>query len=307
MTQSWIDICGKNAAILAAVEVGLGSLLHTFRIPFSGQFLSLNEGAVLTRASLQAKGMKHSRWIAFYTANVAAILKSLSPSGKKLTPMLAISAQGGLFSLGTLLFGINPVGVCVGMGLLSFWAFAQPMLIYYLLYGKTLITVADYFFEKLSRTVPMEWDDLFWVLSAFIAVKFVLAIGIGLAAYYLPTEAIHSYQTKLILAGSQRRRKLQIGTPTRSTVRENIRLAFGDLMNPLFIVSLLLTAVFFFFVDAPFTQTFWALLRPLAVGFLLFFAIRATPFERLYRGLETLGFQGFGRSLQSAIKTLKQI
>src|SRR5687768_9797676 len=130
---------GKAAVTLSVVEVGLGSFLHSLHIPFSGHFLSLNQGFVIARAAKEAKALPTSGFIPMHVSNVAAILKSLSPVGKKLTPMLALSAQGSLFTVGTMLFGITPLGFTVGMILLSVWAFLQPVLIYLLLYGKTLV------------------------------------------------------------------------------------------------------------------------------------------------------------------------
>ena len=40
--DSQVDVVGTHAAMLSISEVGLGSLLHAFHIPFSGYFLSLN-------------------------------------------------------------------------------------------------------------------------------------------------------------------------------------------------------------------------------------------------------------------------
>jgi hypothetical protein len=50
------------------------------------------------------------------------------------------------------------------------------------------------------------------------------------------------------------------------------------------------------------------LLRPIAVGFILFFVIRAVSFERLISRLERTGaFAGFARSFRAAVRVLKEI
>jgi hypothetical protein len=73
---------GKKAALLSIVEIGLGSFLHAFSIPFAGHFLSLNQGFILTRAAIETNDRRSPGII----SAVAALLKSLSPAGKKLTP-----------------------------------------------------------------------------------------------------------------------------------------------------------------------------------------------------------------------------
>ena len=91
---------GKQIASLALIEVGLGSLLHSLKIPLSGHFLSLNQTAFLSRSSFKLNSKKAPLEISL----TASILKSLSPAGKKLTPMLAIAAQGLLFYIGIMIW-----------------------------------------------------------------------------------------------------------------------------------------------------------------------------------------------------------
>ncbi|MFM8268834.1 MAG: hypothetical protein ACKN9V_01485, partial [Pseudomonadota bacterium] len=95
-------ITGVYAGILSLVEIGLGGLLHGMKIPFAGTFLSLNQGFFLTRLIKLNCFSPDARTLPFRVSNITALLKSLSPAGKKLLPMLAISAQGFLFSFGTL-------------------------------------------------------------------------------------------------------------------------------------------------------------------------------------------------------------
>ncbi|MFP5459829.1 MAG: hypothetical protein ACLGG7_13920, partial [Bacteriovoracia bacterium] len=101
---------GKNAATLSLIEVGLGSLLHGLKLPFSGHVLSLNQSFILTRATLTSGERRDAAVI----STTAAILKSLSPAGKKLTPMLAIAVQGQLYYLGLLVAGTGVIGQLLG-------------------------------------------------------------------------------------------------------------------------------------------------------------------------------------------------
>lgn len=50
MQKVEVEILGREAAALSLVEIGLGSILHGLKMPFTGYFLSLNQGFFLSRA-----------------------------------------------------------------------------------------------------------------------------------------------------------------------------------------------------------------------------------------------------------------
>ena len=300
-TITSVDIAGQDAAVLSVAEIGLGSIIHAFHIPLGGQVLSLNQGFILSRSVLKSRGFASSRTIGFTVSSIAAILKSLSPAGKKLTPMLAISAQGLFFTMGTLIFGANLVGIIVGSVLAGFWAFIQPLLIYYLLYGNTAIDVADFYFKKFGLTA----QHLVLPLVMLMSLKAVLSIGLAACAYFLPEIRIQTYQDALLRVGKSKTQSSIVaqGTETRGA----FRMALRDLFNPIFGISLLLTTIFFVFAEAPFSDLFWALLRPLAVGFLIFFIIRRISFNWLFVRIQRSPFKSFGKSLRIAIQALKEV
>ncbi len=96
------DVVTEYTVLLGCTEIGFGSIVHGLRIPMGGHALSVNQGIVLTLAAKKcssgAEAAKYTNTISIYSS----ILKSLSPAGKKLTPMLALSCQGILFSFGFL-------------------------------------------------------------------------------------------------------------------------------------------------------------------------------------------------------------
>ena len=129
-----LDRVSHYSAFLSLVEIGFGSIVHGLKIPFGGQLMSLNQGAVLSHATRNIEHKTFSSLMMIST--VAAVMKSLSPAGNKLGPMLSISVQGSLFASGVFLFGKNLFGVVLGMILLSLWAFIQPLMVGYLFFGK---------------------------------------------------------------------------------------------------------------------------------------------------------------------------
>lgn len=273
-----IDVAGQDAALLSAVEVGLGSLLHAFRVPLTGQFLSLNQIFMLSRSSLKLRGQRAARTIGFQISLIAALLKSLAPAGKKLTPMLAIAMQGLLFSLGTIFFGANAVGLAVGAFLSALWAYAQPALILLLLFGSSLVDVAKYFLDKTSEAVAVTPENLLRVLLALVGLKILLAWACVIAALWLPESFVTRFQKRLL----EIRPRAKKSRPQQSLAAG----ALSDMLNPLFLLSFLLTILFFVFVDSTWSQMIWGILRPLAIGFLFFYAIRWLPLKMRGRWLE---------------------
>lgn len=167
--------------ILSAAELTLGSFLHLFHIPFTGQLMSLNQCFWLNVSKNWSSD--HS---ALKISFQVAALKMMSPVGKKLTPMIAILMQGALFDLGCLCFGSNFLGRLAGSILMSFWSFLQPFFIYVLLMGTSLFKIIDFFSDKLGVDV----------LAAFVVMilaKTGLAILVSVLAHVLSRSLIERY------------------------------------------------------------------------------------------------------------------
>src|SRR5690606_16777658 len=129
----------ERAINLSLIEIVIGSFLHNFRVPFAGHILSLNQGAFLCRISTKSENRITAAQSSYEVSVVVAMMKSLSPSDKKIGPMLSISMQGFLFSFATFIFGKNTIGQMFSMIFLSIWAFLQPLITYFLIFGWSLV------------------------------------------------------------------------------------------------------------------------------------------------------------------------
>jgi len=255
----------RFAALLTLSEVGLGSFLHAFHVPLAGHFLSLNQGVLLVFASRSPEA--HPAKVSL----IASLLKSLSPAGKRLTPMLAISAQGALFSIG-LFAGRNSLGIAIGMALLSVWAFAQPLLLAHLIFGKelwdALLKIWTDFAQFLS--VPVEWGVK--ALLAIVAIKATLAVALGLVAWWGGAEFEARYLSKLESLP-------RLAKPKKDPLPA-WKGAFKDLLSPWFLLSLAASCIYLWVSD----RAVWIyLLRPLAIGYLVFWGIRSFPIAKFPR------------------------
>ena len=249
-----------KAVKLSLVELVIGSTVHALHIPLAGQILSINQGFMLTRFQKGIESRISVSKMVMEVSSVASLMKALAPVGKKLGPMISISMQGFLYMLGVLSFGKNLLGQMVGMALLSPWAFIQPLVTYFVIYGKDFTKAFDYFASKNE----MIYD---FILFAIIA-KAVVCACVPLILYLLPEEKITRLEQKLEKASTPKARKQNAGSPTMS--------AFLELFRPMFLLSVLLMISFFLISGESGISIFWKVMRAFAVAFSIFYIARNT-------------------------------
>lgn len=263
---------GKYAATQSLAEVGLGSLLHSLHIPLSGHFLSLNQGLLLTFGVRSLSERSRALKFCSTMALVVALLKSLSPAGKKLMPMLAIAMQGNLYALGIGLMGSNYFGAALGFVLLSLWAFAQPLLVNYILLGKEFFIAVEKLWSDLATSLSLPIESGIWILLGLVALKAIIAFGLSTWAWRNGAAFELKYLEWI--------KKIKKTTPT-PIKKNNLNPSLGairDLLNPWFIFSLSLTALFFIFSqEKSHLDLIFYILRALAIAFVFFLLIRMVP------------------------------
>ncbi len=293
MQNEEIKSVGKYAASLSLIEIGLGSLLHAASIPLAGQVLSINQIAILSRASFQLK----SRNVSLKISLISSLLKSLSPAGKKLTPMLAILMQGFLYSVGVTLFGVNTVGLLMATILSSAWAFIQPLIMLYLLFGKDLLEVLKYFQKEFSFLSHIEPSLIVKIVILTFALKVIVAYVVSRYLVKMSEKEFEKFQLKLTVQAKPKQKKYS---------SNQLFNAFMDLSQPLFIISYILTAIFLYDTRTDNVSIVWTLLRPITIGVLIFYLVRICPMENVVEFLEKRGMKSLSQSLKVAIETIKR-
>ena len=289
-SQKKIETLGNYGALLSLIEVGLGSLLHSLHIPFAGMFLSLNQGHLLCRATIKSQ----DKWIGYSLSNIAAVLKSLSPAGNKMGPMLSLSMQGLLFNVGTL-FGINPFGLSLGMILLSFWSFVQPLVTYYLFFGEKLFNAAEFLYEKTLPYHGIQKEHLVWIFMGIVILKALAGVMLALLAWR--TRGEDTIQEKLVL----------LARPKKEIQGHAALLAAKDLLRPMFLISLVLTGIFLYFSQHKLAEIVWMLLRPLAVAFIFFYFSRTLTLDRWLLRLHGGRFEEFAKGCELALTKIRKV
>lgn len=259
-----MDIEIKRAAQLAITEIGLGSLGHGFKIPLTGQLLSLNQLAFLLNALNRDKLSNAS---VFEISGIAAVLKSFSPAGQKLGPMLSICMQGFLFWTGTAVFGRNFAGQLLGAVLLCLWAFIQPFITLLMIYGNDLVKIGEYYIKRLNEDYAFIATSLIYAVTGLLVLK--LAIAIWLVIYSVTQEQ----EINLI---SENKISFWISRQLPHGQTKNaFRAALKDLLKPVFLFSFILMLIFVWQFEGPVNQKIWLSLRPLATAFVLFYLLRS--------------------------------
>jgi len=274
---------------LSMTEIGLGSLLHSFKIPFSGHALSLNQAFLLSVLNIRLRNTDRLASIEVSTAT--AILKSLSPAGKKLTPMLAISAQGFLHNIGILLIGRNFIGIALANALCSLWAFIQPWFIYYILYSKDLIAMGEYFIKKLAPIAEISIFDIGIAVGIFVFIKILISLGITVLAFKIKEDKLDAYISYLL------KQKPKTPNPSTSIVKGVMK----DITSPLFIFSFLLMSSFYFLTGTNAAIIFWKILRPLALAIIIFTFLRIIPMQGLIAKIDKLGLKRLSQILKQVL------
>lgn len=257
----------RFTALLAVAETGVGSLLHAFHVPLAGHALSLNQILILAWSAEPLPYRDSIRTTAQISLQ-SSLLKSLSPAGKKLTPMAAILTQGLLFTLGLVLLGPTLLGMILGAALSSVWAFAQPLLIVYVVFGGSFFEALLKESNKIGAVFSLPADWLFHGFAAAIVIKLCLAVGVAVLAKHARPETREAY--------FQRMKSYAEKFPKPLNRR---RSTWQELRSPLLLVSFAFSLAFFFIQEERTVQAFWTYaLRPLAVYVVFSILIRIPPF-----------------------------
>lgn len=254
----------RYAVAQSLSEVVLGSWIHAAHLPFGGHLLSLNQSLLLTFAARGYASRREAARSVQTVSHSAAVLKALSPVGKRLTPMLAISVQGLLYALGLTIAGANAVGAALGAALASVWGFVQPVLVAYVLLGAV-------FFEAIAGL----WKDAASAIGADPAWGPAVLLSIGLGkAIAAAAMAASAWLARPEKEEAYLRRLERFQPAPASGAKRSLWLAF----------SLGLTILFFALSAHPTAaELSWHVLRFAAGALILYWAGKALTRERLAR------------------------
>jgi len=162
------------------VEISLGTLLKSFRVPMSGVILgSIGLGiALIGRLFVPRKGST------FFVGVIACILKLFSLGGVIIGPMIGILSEA-LIAESVLSLGGKPrraLFILAGaLGVL--WTFAQPFVTNPLLYGRSVMITWLNMLDQGSRLLGLNNDAILLIMLGLIAIHLALGGLAGLLAW----------------------------------------------------------------------------------------------------------------------------
>ncbi|MFM8269304.1 MAG: hypothetical protein ACKN9V_03870, partial [Pseudomonadota bacterium] len=171
-------------------------------------------------------------------------------------------------------------GCLLGSVLSSCWGVIQPLAVLWIVYGSAfgetqLERMLTYFNHLLSGFFHLTPNTLGWVILLFLACKAVLAFLLTLAGWRASFDEQHLLDQRFLKWGLK-------GLPRPSKMDSTLHPAFGalkELKQPLFLFSFFCTAVFFYFAEDSKAGFIWNSLRPIAIAYLFFLAIRLFPVD----------------------------
>lgn len=268
---------------LVASEVGLGSVLHGLKIPFAGHLLAINQALLLT---LVAKDSGANENIVSNINSVslfAAFAKAWSPAGKKLTPMLAISVQGLLYSVGISVGGVNFFGITLACSLSAIWSVIQPIALAYILFGKSFLESLWHGANAVAIqfSIPESW--LLSTILILMVLKVATTILLGLTVWS-SNLGEKKYRWFLSELKARAPKRLISIDRTKSIWINSIQ----SLSNRWFLLSLIVSLIFFGLSGNYDASGVWKfILRPIvtlfSMGILIEYGVRrivkASPFQ----------------------------
>lgn len=162
-------------SLWAASEIILGSFFHALHIPLRSLILA-SIGVSLMVAVGRNWPVKGLYWRA---GLICALMKSLSPAGLILSPMVAIAAQGFLMELATRSLGRNFAGFVLGGFLALVWNLVQYVGYHILIYGMDIVGIYKKLYKLTSEVFPLPEND-FW-LPVWVSLSFHVVFGLTAA------------------------------------------------------------------------------------------------------------------------------
>ena len=176
--------------------------------------------------------------------------------------------QGFLFWLGISVLGLNILGQIVGGILLCLWAFIQPFITLFMIYGFDLVMLIEFYVKRISEDYAFIAISLTYAVLGFLILK--LLIAVGFVVYSLGTKR------KISLLKESKMSSLVMQQIPQGTQKNAFRAALKDLLKPLFLLSFILMLLFIWQINSSLSQKIWLSLRPLAVAFILFYILRSS-------------------------------
>ena len=290
---------GAFAGIGGLVEVGLGSTLHAYRVPFKGHALAYLQNVLLIAfgKALHGRGLVR---ISFITA----MLKSFSPVGSTFKPMGYIFLQGLSFAAPVRLLGWNPGTVVLGSIMMAWLTLALSLAVNYVTFGSSIFNAYGGVIRSVSGWFGVQGPALAEVLAGAFALKALIAVALAAGAFFGNLQPLVHRLSRQPSRAAASRAGQPAAHPQRS-LRATACAALRDLARPRFVIAFLVSVMLLlFFAHLSRRDLMNLVVRGLCISYLGFVVLRRADFRSFGTWLDRRAGLGLGKSLPVALEVL---
>jgi hypothetical protein len=297
--RSEAERIGAYSGAAGLVEVGLGSTLHAYRVPFKGHALAYVQNALLVTfgKSLEGRGL-------FRISFISAMLKAFSPMGARFRPMIYIFLQGACFAAPVRVLGWHFLSALLGSVLMAWLTLGLSLGVDYAVFGQSIFDAFSGALAFASDVLGVKAPPLATVIGAAFLLKAAIASALAAGAYY---GDLRPLARRLRRAASGR--KISVGTtsagakiPWIATARQALR----DLARPRFAIMFLVSALLlYFFTNLSRTDLSSVVVRGLCISYLGFVLLRRVDLRALGAWLDKRMHLGLEQSLPAALRVIE--
>ena len=274
------DKIGLFASMTTAIELGLGTTLNAFKIPFKGFFLSSLQNYMLILFGRELKG-RGIFWIVLITAG----LKSFSVAGNKLRPMIYIFIQGVCFIIPTRLLGLNLISVIIGSIFLGLSTICMSLFFKYLLFGKAFITAYINFFNQIFLFLNLPNWGLIKLLLVIIILRSTFSVIIAFLGYYSNFEKLFIHLQKKVEKLSISEEKFEF--LEKLSWKRSILLGLSDIFSiRYFIPFTFASLIIYLFTKMNYSEYSLVIIRGLVISWFSFILARKIDFQSIIHFFE---------------------
>jgi hypothetical protein len=288
------DKIGSFSGIVGLIEVGLGSILHAYKVPFKGHFLSSLQNLLLISfgKALNGRGLVRISFI-------SAMLKAFSPMGGALRPMLFIFLQGAVFSLPTYLIGWNIFSVLAGSVLMGWLTLGMSLGMDYLMFGKSFFDAAQAGIGHVLGSIGVDSPSLSGLLLFVLLVRAAVSVAVGAVAYFGDVLPIVSRAADAVFRRQNARTEPNAPVAAKGGKKVSAAAAalFG-IFRPKFLVAFLLSVLLMrFFTDLSSAELTTTAVRGICISYLGFLLMHRIDVQALGARLD----KRFGLDLEKSL------
>jgi len=286
---------GVYSMINGATEVLLGSALHAIRFPSTGQIMVglQNFLLILFTKELNGRGL-------FWITTISAGMKSFSPAGNRIKPMLYIFLQGNCYLLPIKILGKNFLAVLLGSVLIQMSALIFKFFSAYITFGAAIFVAYLNGANLLLSNLNFPNVNIWTLFTALSILKIIIGIVLATVTYHLNFKSLLLKWRGIV--ENHLPKDIKIET---YTWKESVKGAFRDLSLKRFLLPFALTTfIIYFFSNLTTTQLILVTTRAAIISWMTFVLSRRINYNAVIHYLRKNGFSHIAGPMEKALKSV---